>query len=264
MKKFALLTAFCTSFLMSPAQAQPMQDGWSFDVGAATLYAPTYAGSDDYALMVVPNLRVAYEDTFFASVQEGMGYNVINNEHWQAGPIVRIRFGRDAEDGGGPFIVSGENNDLQGTGNIDAAGEAGAFIQFTKNQIRTRLEIRQGFGGHDGLVGDASIEYVGRSGPVSYSIGPNISYGSDDFMQTYYGIDSTQAANSGLRQYEADGGIATYGIGAMARMPLSENISLVGFGGYDRIAGDAEDSPLVEDIGDANQGRAGLAIAYRF
>lgn len=264
MKKYALLTAFCASLLPTASQAQPVQNGWAFDVGTAAIYSPTYAGSDDYALMIVPNIRAAYEDKFFASVQEGVGYNVINQNGWQIGPIVRIRFGRDAEDGGGPFIVSGENNDLNGTGDIDAAGEAGIFVQFSKEHVRTRIEVRQGFGGHDGIVADGSIEYVGRSGPIGYSFGPNISYGSDDFMQTYYGIDSTQATNSGLRQYSADGGIASYGVGAMANMPLTDNINLLGFAGYDRVSGDAEDSPLVKDIGSANQGRLGLAIGYRF
>lgn len=264
MKKHALLAAACLSTITQNAYAQPVQDGWSFDVGTAAIFSPTYVGSDDYALMVVPNIRFAYEDKFFASVQEGMGYNMINTKNWQAGPIARIRFGRDAEDGGGPFIVTGENNDLQGTSDIDTAGEAGAFIQYTAHNIRTRIEVRQGFGGHDGLVADGSVEYVGRSGPIGYSIGPNISYGSDDFMQTYFGIDSTQSANSGLRQYSADGGIASYGIGAMANMPLTDNINLIGFAGYDRISGDAEDSPLVEDIGSANQGRLGFAIGYRF
>ena len=56
------------------AQERPPNDGWSVTVGAGGLLAPTYEGDDAYRLSVLPNIQVAYGDTLFASVQDGIGY----------------------------------------------------------------------------------------------------------------------------------------------------------------------------------------------
>jgi len=266
-----LLTASTTLALFSTAHAQsterrgpPPKTDWAVTVGAAPVYAPVFQGSKDYGFSVFPDLRVNYKDDFFASVPDGIGYNLINSAGWKVGPLAKVRFGREEDTGGSPFLISGETNALRGLGNVDTAGELGGFAQYTYEKIRTRVELRQGFGGHEGLVGDANVSYVDRAGPLSYSFGPRLSYGSSDFMNTYYGINSTQSARSGLAQYSADGGINSYGIGGSATMPLSDNMAVTLFGGYDRLGEQAADSPLIRERGDENQMSIGLAFGYRF
>ena len=45
---------------------------------------------------------------------------------------------------------------------------------------------------------------------------------------------------------------------------LIESWSPTGIAGYTRMLGDAADSPIVDDAGDANQFRAGVLVNYTF
>lgn len=269
--QFLFIAAATTITLSSAAYAQAPErvspsskKDWIVTVGAAPVYAPVFQGSKDYAFSVFPDLRLNYKDDFFASVPDGIGYNLINGGGWKVGPVAKVRFGREEDTGGSPFLVSGSTDALRGLGNIETAGEVGGFAQYTYEKIRTCFEVRQGFGGHDGLVGDANVSYIDRIGSISYSLGPRLSYGSSDFINTYYGINSAQSARSGLAQYSADSGINSYGIGGAATMPLSESMAVTVFGGYDKLGTQVSDSPLIRERGNENQASVGVAFGYRF
>ncbi len=237
---------------------------WTVTVGVAPVYTPIFQGAKDYGFSAYPDLRVNHRDDFFASIPEGIGYNAVNTGGWKAGPLVKLRFGRRETTGGSPFLISGKSNALRGLGDVGFAGELGGFAQYTHGKLRSRVELRQGVGGHQGLVGDVNVSYADRAGPLSYSFGPRLSYGSGGFMSTYFGIDSAQSARSGLAPYRSGGGITAYGIGGTAVMPLSDNVALTLFGGYDRLGAPAANSPLVRQRGDANQITVGLGFGYRF
>lgn len=242
----------------------PVSEDWTLTLGAAPVYSPVFQGSEDYGFSVFPDLRVNYRDDFFASVPDGIGYNLINSAGWKIGPLAKVRFGREEDTGGSPFLISGDTDGLRGMGTVDTAGELGGFVQYAGDSLRTRLELRRGLGGHKGIVGEVSISYVDRLGPVSYSIGPRLAFGSSDFMRTYFGISSAQSVSAGLAQYEPGGGINSWGIGGSAILPLGNRMALTLFSGFDRLGKEASDSPLVRIRGDSNQWSIGLGFGYRF
>ncbi len=245
-------------------RSAPPKTDWSVTVGFAPVYSPVFQGASDYGFSIFPDLRVRYKDDFFASVPDGIGYNIINNDSWKLGPLTKIRFGREEETGGSPFLISGETNALRGLGNIDSAYEIGGFAEYTFEKIRSRLEVRQGFGGHEGYVADYNINYFDKNGPLSYSFGPRISYGSGDFMNVYYGISQQQSNNSGLSRYEANSGIESYGLGGASTLPLTDNTAVTLFGGFDLLGDNVKKSPLIIERGQDNQFTLGLAYGYRF
>lgn len=255
-----------TAVLAMPAAvfAQPAPQGWAVTVGAAPVVSPVFQGSKDYGASIFPDLRVNYGDVFFASVPDGIGYNWYNKDGWKLGPLAKVRFGREEQTGGSPFLIAGDSNALRGLGNVETAAELGGFMQYANSYVRTRLELRQGFGGHQGVVADAGISYLGRSGPVGFSFGPRLSYASADYMNTYFGINGGQSARSGLAAYHAQGGLSSYGVGGSATMPFTGGTALTLFAGYDRLGQEPSDSPLVRQRGSANQFSIGLAVGYRF
>ncbi|MEX1250472.1 MAG: MipA/OmpV family protein, partial [Hyphomonas sp.] len=97
MRATLLFAGLSLAALPALAQAPEPAEGWQVTVGAGSLYAPTYEGDDDYAVSVVPNIEFKYSDRFFASVQEGVGYNWIRSETLSAGPIGRVEFSRDED-----------------------------------------------------------------------------------------------------------------------------------------------------------------------
>jgi outer membrane protein len=274
MKFTTLLLGFCliASSNIAHAQSRPntseQDKGWSVSLGAGALISPNYMGDNAYALSVVPYIRTTYSDKFFASVQEGIGYNLINTKNFRAGPLASIEFGRD-EETGGPFRVSGsDTNDLIGLGDVDTSISLGGFAEYDLGQLTANLKLGQALNGHEGLTGEIGLSYKGvlkgYGPPVIYSIGPRMNYGDEQYMQTFFGVNAEQATASGLTVFEADGGFLSYGISANAIIPMTDNVTLTVFSSLSRLSGDAADSSLVRERGSRDQAFFGLATAYTF
>ncbi|RYY94997.1 MAG: MipA/OmpV family protein [Alphaproteobacteria bacterium] len=251
------------------AQERPTSEGWSLNVGAGGLLAPSYEGDDKYRVSILPNIQVTYGDDFFASVQEGVGYRVIHSDTLRAGPIGRIRFSRD-EDGDQPFAVTGDDStDLAGLGDIDTGIELGGFLEYEIGNITLSAEARKAVSGHEGLVADIGARWSGRmmafGPPVIWSIGPRARIVDETFNAAYFGVTPTQSLASGLPVYNAEGGLYSYGVGATAIIPLDRDNrwTAVAFAGYDRLTGDAADSPLVQLRGAEDQANVGIFVSYR-
>jgi len=261
-----LLTALVP--LGAQANTGASTGNWTMDVGAGLIYAPAFSGADTYQLMAVPDVRVKYRDSFFASMQEGIGYQFALLPDLKAGLLAKYDFGRD-EDNDNAFRIAGnQSNALRGLGDVDGTVELGGFMEYDYKPFTSRLEVRQGVGGHEGLLADASVNYVGRTTafaqPLMFGFGPRLTLADSNYMNTYYGIDATQSANSGLGAYEADGGVLSYGVGGFMRMPVTEKIAANAFAQYERLGSEAADSPLVEERGSANQFVLGMGLSYRF
>ena len=273
MKIFTMTLAVALISLTSIAKAQEpisadQQRGWNVSAGGGLIVAPTYMGDDEYQFMAVPNVRVTYDDKFFASIQEGAGYNVINNENWRIGPLARYDFGRD-EDGDSALRIGGEDtDDLRGLGDVDGTAELGAFAEYKMQPLSAKLEILQGVGGHDGLRGNASLKYSARTQinqqAIMLAFGPEITFADSSYHDAYFGVDAGQSAASGLGQYDPEGGILSYGIGGSVIMPITERVSSVFFASYNRLGDEAANSSLVEERGSPHQGTAGIFINYSF
>ena len=258
-----------------PQQAGPGPMGphkpegdWKVTVGAATIYKPAFTGSKDYQAVAFPDLKVEYKDRFFASLFEGVGYNVVNTDSWRAGPIMKFDFGR-SEDDDNPFRIAGDKTKaLRGLGDVDASVELGGFVEHGFGPFSASLELRQGVGGHEGLIGETGLNYKGVANllgkPVMYSFGPRATFADSNYNEAYFGISQSQSAKSGLDRYSAGSGLVSYGIGAFAMMPIAKSVSLGAFGGYDRLSSEAADSPLIKERGDENQFMGGLRVTYDF
>lgn len=241
--------------------------GWVLSFGLAPVFGSAWQGSRDTAVSIFPDLRLNYNDTIFASVPEGIGWNAVNTDGWRAGPVIKARFGRKENNGGSPFQIAGGSDDLRGMGDIGVGGEVGGFIEKRfgpNNRLRGRIEVRQGFGAHQAVVGDVSLAVQGRSGRMIYSVGPRATVASGDFMQTYFGVDAVQAQRTGLAISRPDGGLVSYGVGGALIRPLDRRRSVTLFGGVDRLGGEPAGTSLIRERGQRMQFTVALGYAMRF
>ncbi len=214
--------------------------------------------------MVVPDIKVEYGDRFFASLFEGIGYNLVNSDGWRAGPIMKLGFGRQ-EDDSNPFRVAGKkSNALKGLGDVDNTIELGGFVEYSYEPFTASLELRQGVGGHNGLIGEASLNYTGSLGPIFFGLGPHATFGDKTYNNAFFGINSVQSSRSGLTRYSADLGLVSYGVGIFAATHVSDSVTLGVMGGYDRLGSEAADSPLIKQRGQKDQLSVGLRLSYEF
>jgi len=252
-----------------PLQKPGKKEGWNFTLGTGAMYKPAFVGSKDYQAMAFPDIKVEYGDVFFASLFEGVGYNVISTDAWRAGAIAKFDLGR-TEDDDNPFRIAGDKtNALRGLGDVDATAELGGFVEYSTGPFSAMVELRQGVGGHEGLVGETGVNlkvFIEQSGgkPIMYSFGPRATFADANYNNAFFGINQTQSANSGLARYDANAGLVSYGMGGFAMMPISDSVSLGVFGGYDRLSGVVADSPLIKKRGDENQFTGGVRISYEF
>ena len=83
-------------------------------------------------------------------------------------------------------------------------------------------------------------------------------------MDTYFGVNKRDSARSGLSKYAASSGIKDAGVSVTGFYRFNQTWGLAGLVGYTRMLNDAEDSPLVNDVGDENQMKAVVAVTYSF
>jgi len=83
-------------------------------------------------------------------------------------------------------------------------------------------------------------------------------------ISPYFGITPTQSAASGLPVYDACGGLRSFGAGAQARYEWSPQWATHMFVEYERLAGDAANSPLVVQHGSRDLIQVGIGASYSF
>lgn len=240
-----------------PAGGPPGEKAaWSITVGGGGLWSPDYQGSDDHEFRALPYVSVTYEDWLTLSVPEGLKVSVFNEKGFRAGVLAGYRFDREAKD----------NIALAGWGDIDSTIELGGFVEYRAHWLRLTGEVRQGLSEDTGLLASLSARYETRVGPARVSIGPQVSWGDDDYMHTYFGITPTQAAASvvGLPTYTAEGGVRAYGIGLSVVTPITGNWAVTTIANVNQLTDDAADSPIVATYGSDLQYNAGVFLGYRF
>ena len=82
---------------------------------------------------------------------------------------------------------------------------------------------------------------------------------SDDYMESFFGIDEKQSINSGYKKYNAESGIKDVNITVSAGYKITSRWRIGATVGYKRLVGDAADSPIVDD---KNQMFAGFGLSY--
>lgn len=258
MRTSTLLTAVAAATLMTaaPALAQdgPTIFGRSLSVSLKARVAPDYMGSDDYKVGPAGSISLYLpgEDATFSAPDDGASLALFGNETLSAGVTGRLRTGRDNDD------------DLD---EIDWAVEAGGYVNFWPTDwLRTRIEARRGFGGHEGIVVDLSADAVSRSDDWTFSVGPRFRWADDEYARTYFGVTPLEAARSpyAVAAYDAEGGAAYAGVLASAEYRWSERWALTADADWKRLLDDAADSPIVQTLGSEDQFSASVGVRYRF
>ena len=191
---------------------------------------PAYEGADDYLFHPWPivslhYLRLPFLGEFGGGPEGGISFS----------PSFRLVPERDSDD----------YSELTGLDDVDAAFELGATIGFRHGMFRGFATLRQGMGGHHGLVGEIGVDAVVEpTQKLTVSLGPRLGFASDDYLDTYLGVSADESIASGLAEYDPDGGIKGVGVAGEARYALTPKWSLVGEAGYERLIGDAAGSPL--------------------
>lgn len=218
-----------------------------FELGAGVLVQPQFEGSDEYMLSPWPIFRPEFIS--IGPLQFGGG----PERAFSLRPAFGIVGEREVDD-----VATGIDD-------VDTAIELGLGVSYRYGPFEAAAELRRGVTGHDGLVGEATIQAILEpTERVSVSIGPEVTFADDEYMDTYFSVSAAESVASGLDQFEASAGVKSVGVSAKSRVTVTENWSVLGRASAYQLVGDAADSPIVDDEGAATQFTAGIGAAYRF
>jgi len=199
-----------------------------------------FEGSKRYIPYPFPlfSVRRAGTPVPFSATRDGFGFSVFDYGPFSFGPVGHLKLPRwERSDGA-----------LQGLGNVGLAVEVGAFAQFWWTPwLRTRAEVRQGFGGHHGLVADLTGDVVVPATPLlTLSGGPRLSLATsraDIFRALLEAVALRLAAvHARLRPLAAPDHAVIASGGALSRSPTWAQIVADALGLPVRVAREAEAS----------------------
>ncbi|RYY25432.1 MAG: MipA/OmpV family protein [Sphingomonadales bacterium] len=254
-----IFTAALLCAISAPAFAQseaPPKEPVRVRVGLGAQLSPSFPGSRDHSVRPYWDLSIARGDTPFEyeAADEPFGFPLIKTGGFEFGPAINLESSRRRKDVGAP---------------IDEVGfsvEAGGFAQlWVAPGLRVRAEARHGITGHKSLVGSLGADYVARDGDKwQFAIGPRVSLSDRGYQQAYFGVSPRVATATGLPQYRPKAGV--HAVGAIAGMhyALGDRWGVMAFAKYDRLVGDAGDSPMIRTYGKRDQLSGGLGLTYTF
>lgn len=223
-------------------------------VALGAQFVPGYPGSDHLVLRPFVDLSRSRGDKpfRFEAPDDSFGMGLIRSGGLTIGPSLNYRGSRTAEDVGAAMDKLGDTI------------EVGAFVQYQFGEnFRVRGDVRKGLGGHDGWLGDLGADYVARKGDEwLFSIGPRVTVSDGRYQRAWFGVTPAESARTGLAVWRPDGGVQSVGATAGLIRKLGRQWGIYGYGKYERLVGDASDSPLVRTFGARDQFSGGLALTY--
>lgn len=229
---------------------------WRVALGAAAVLLPRYQGAREYRLEPGPVIDIRYRDLAFASVGEGLGFNLIHGMKYHTSISIGYDLGRR---------VSEDPNRLHGLGNINPAPVvklSESYVLSKRFPLILRADVRQIVGGADGLLGDleAYMPLPGSSQSFVMFAGPSVTFANRRYAQNVFGVTAAQSAASGYPEFYGHGGANSVGIGFSATRFVTTHLMINVDAAISRLERSAHDSPLTQA---SMQRVVELSLAYR-
>lgn len=141
---------------------------------------------------------------------------------------------------------SDEHSEIDGLDDVPFSLELGFGVGYERRSYRAFADLRYGLIGHNTWAGDLGAD--GISYPyegLTLTLGPRVSFGSQRFMNTYFGISPEDSEASGLASFAPEAGIYGAGMELGARYLFNERWGIEGAARWTRLLNSAADSPVV-------------------
>ena len=221
----------------------------NFALGAAVGSAPEYMGSDSMGGVAAPTLT--FGSLKWGAVDMGNGIRGLPDNGASVNAAFRVIDERTAA----------TTPELAGLADIDLAIELGVGLKYQQTNWMAFGEVRKGVTGHDGVTGTLGADMILR--PTDrwvITAGPRVNFGNDEFANTYFGVSN---ATANYAAYTATGGALGAGVQAIATYYIDDNWLLAGGVSYEKLLGDAADSPITMR-GSEDQWRVQIGLSRQF
>lgn len=259
--RLSLVAPACLALGALPAQAEtgvpvPPHIENFFILGVG--FGPQYLGSDDTITAAAPAARFDLAQGRSATlIANLLTLDLAADTNWQIGPAAILRLGRGDVD----------NQQVAALPDIDMALDVGLSLgyEWRGSDLRDRWKITSGvlidttgdFTAQTAWGGVQRWQPVGQYGALGLSLGAT--WGSGDYMDTYFSVDPGGSGASGLPIFDAQSGARDLRVAAVYVQPISPKWAIGAGVLYSRLLGDAQDSPISQSD---EQIYGGIGLAY--
>lgn len=225
---------------------------WSAALGAGAEISPRYDGARDARFTAYPLGEIRYRDIAYASLSEGLGWNLLHRENQRAGIALNWESGRR----------SAHIADTRGIDTIRPGPVADLYAEQVWLPLVLRADLQHsalrdtGFraelGAYAALpLGDSFVLFAG----------PSVLFVDAAAARTRYGVSTADAARSGFAPYHAGAGLEATRLGLNAVWLVDAHWNVEALATWTHLYGAAADSPLTRRRDSA---AFGLALGYSF
>jgi outer membrane scaffolding protein for murein synthesis (MipA/OmpV family) len=231
------------------------KDNWSGRLGIGLSIAPDFLGSASHTAATALDFKGSYKDLIFVENNK-IGSILYRHRLLRAGIIGRASFGRRND------LI---RPDLGGLKDVKEAFEVGIFAGTSLYKLFLSTEA---YFDVSGVHGGATFEIEGGytyEFSSKFTVTPILGavWGSDKYMQTYFGVDT--AASTSLEPYRASAGFYEYYAELAMEYRLSKKWLIKGSIRGSDLVGSAAVSPIVNsDNGSTDQLSAFFAVVWLF
>jgi len=221
-------------------------------VGASGIVMSDYLGAASESISVLPYL--SFEDVkgfdlfgtalTYRAVETGTGEG-FGKWSLRAGPRIAYQIGRDSED----------SQVLSGLEDVDPSLVAGGYLRSTIGPVGIRIDAGQDItGGHEGFTADFSVGTFYRIGNFAIQPAATVSWADNSHNDSFFSLDNSQSAITGLDSFDAGSGIYAFSVGAVSWVEIKDKYAIALIGSYRWYTNDALDSPIINNVEGSDNG----------
>ena len=202
----------------------------------------------------MPAVEYRWANGWFAGTNRGVGYSFSKDPTLQYGLGLGVDFGRKESATGA----------LAGMGSIGAKLEYGAFLNYAPDR-HWRLSSVLRYGSGDTSQG--ATAYFGANYAMDIApqwrldLGVSTTWANAQYMQSYFGVSTTQSPQSGHAVYSPAAGLRDLSSSLNLSYQVTPEISVSGGLKASSLVGDARNSPIVTSPQSVS---GSLSIGYAF
>ncbi len=253
-------------------------DGDFLSIGIGAAWNPSYSGSDDYGINVLPIIQASVWGIDINPRPAGLAIDFVPDAEegisFDAGPLLRIRGDRDNAEAIKDEIV-------QRYGELDTAIEVGGSVGMQIPALLNPFDSL-GFnldaawdvaGAHGGMFASPSVSYfTPLSRGTAASLTVSATFVDDSFADYYYSVPEVNTLLPDadlLPGFQAEGGMHSIGTTLFVAQDLSGDVtdggfSLIGLAGWSKLVGDPGDTPFTSIRGNDDQIFLAAGVGYTF
>ncbi|KGD72125.1 hypothetical protein HA49_15260 [Tatumella morbirosei] len=241
--KFISAVIIFLSALMSfsvLAKAAPTTD---VTVGIGFQEMAKYSGSDENTYSMLPYLRIQHGNLFLDS-DKGIGYQHVWDNGFYAGETLGYYAGR--KDGNSDWRDG--SNKLKGMGNIKAVINSTSTLGWQINlYLALEGNVIAPLTDSQGMQYNAGLKFnLLETSSDSIVLSSKANFGDVRYLNTFYGVNTEQSANSGFSAYKTGSGLYSYDTELTWTHAFNDNWWSYADVMYTQLTSKAKNSPIVK------------------